>query len=206
LLNKFSTLANVIRLVRERLCWIDEDCEVRFEGRIDIWSINGSQMKTMSPVCNEKEWTTYVRVVMKSEVCEIELVARLFAQNNVDDESSLSLTLPEAVDEQHVKCGVVLTQPWQETHDNIDVGEPPFIASNKIVLNMKPVCRSLGVGDAVVDTGFISGVDHQPIFTGFTLEVEPPFIEPEFMPEYEAAFGDENAEDSAGDRLQSLNH
>jgi hypothetical protein len=28
-------------LVRERLGWMDEDSEVRFEGRIDIGSSNG---------------------------------------------------------------------------------------------------------------------------------------------------------------------
>jgi hypothetical protein len=32
LLNEFLTLANTIRLVRERLAWMDEGCEVRFEG------------------------------------------------------------------------------------------------------------------------------------------------------------------------------
>jgi hypothetical protein len=32
---------------------------------------------------------------------------------DVGDESSRSLTLPEAIDEQHVECGVMLTQPSQ---------------------------------------------------------------------------------------------
>jgi hypothetical protein len=41
LLNKFPTLANVVRLVRERLSWMNEGCEVQFEGRIDISSSNG---------------------------------------------------------------------------------------------------------------------------------------------------------------------
>jgi hypothetical protein len=41
---------------------MDECCEVRFECRIDIRSNNSPEMKTMSPVCNEIEWTTYVRV------------------------------------------------------------------------------------------------------------------------------------------------
>jgi hypothetical protein len=36
-------------------------------------------MKTKSPMCNEKEWTTYVGVVMKSEIRGIELVARMVA-------------------------------------------------------------------------------------------------------------------------------
>jgi hypothetical protein len=40
LLNEFLTLANVVRLVRERLGWMNEGCEVRFEGRIDIGSSN----------------------------------------------------------------------------------------------------------------------------------------------------------------------
>jgi hypothetical protein len=31
----------------------------------------------MSPVCDEKEWTAYVSVVMKSEMYEIELVVRM---------------------------------------------------------------------------------------------------------------------------------
>jgi hypothetical protein len=78
LLNGFPTFTNVVRLVREQLCWMDEGCEVWFEGRIDIGSNNGSRMKTMSPVCDE-EWTIYVDVVMKSEIYGIELVARKFA-------------------------------------------------------------------------------------------------------------------------------
>jgi hypothetical protein len=68
-------------------------------------------MKTMSPVCDENEWTTYVGVVMKSEIHGIELVARMVAWNDVGDESFRSPTLPKAVDEQHVECGVVVTQP-----------------------------------------------------------------------------------------------
>jgi hypothetical protein len=40
LLNEFLTLVNVVRLVRERLGWMNEGCEVRFEGRIDIGSSN----------------------------------------------------------------------------------------------------------------------------------------------------------------------
>jgi hypothetical protein len=67
-------------------------------------------MKMMSPVCDE-EWTTYVSIVMKSEIYRIELVARMVAQNNVGDKSSRSPTLSKAVDEHHIKCGVVLTQP-----------------------------------------------------------------------------------------------
>jgi hypothetical protein len=32
LLNEFLTLANVVRFLCEQLSWMDEDCEVRFEG------------------------------------------------------------------------------------------------------------------------------------------------------------------------------
>jgi hypothetical protein len=32
LLNNFPTLANVVRLVHERLGWMDEGCEVQFKG------------------------------------------------------------------------------------------------------------------------------------------------------------------------------
>jgi hypothetical protein len=32
LFNEFSVLENLVGLVRERLGWMDEDCEVRFEG------------------------------------------------------------------------------------------------------------------------------------------------------------------------------
>jgi hypothetical protein len=102
-------------LVRERLGWMDEGYEVWFEGQIDIGSSNGPRMKTTSPVCNEKEWIVYVRVVMKSEIHEIELVARMVARNDVGDESSRSPTLLEVIDEQHVECGIVLTQLSQET-------------------------------------------------------------------------------------------
>jgi hypothetical protein len=46
------------------------------------------------------------------------------------------------------------------------------------VLNEEPICRSVGVGDAAVDTEFISGVDPQPIATGFVLNFDPSFVEP----------------------------
>jgi hypothetical protein len=49
--------------------------------------------------------------MMKLEICEIELIARMVAWNDIGDESSRSPTLFEAVDEQHVECGVVLTPP-----------------------------------------------------------------------------------------------
>jgi hypothetical protein len=52
LLNEFLTLENLVGLVHERLGWMDEDCEVRFEGQINIGLSNGSRMNPMSPVCN----------------------------------------------------------------------------------------------------------------------------------------------------------
>jgi hypothetical protein len=96
---------------------------------------------------------------MKSVIHGIELAAIKVAWNDVADKSSRSLTLREAVDEQHVECGVVLTQPSQETQVNTDAEEPPFVASNEIVYEVKPVCESVGDGDGVADTVFISGVD-----------------------------------------------
>jgi hypothetical protein len=54
----------------------------------------------------------------------------------------------------------------------------------------------VGVGDVLPDTGFISGVDPQPI----ALDVDPSFVELKFMLEYEVTFGDECAEDSVNDR------
>jgi hypothetical protein len=56
---------------------MDEGCEVRFEGRIDIGSSNDPQMKTISLVCDEKKLTAYVGVVMKLEICGIELIAKM---------------------------------------------------------------------------------------------------------------------------------
>jgi hypothetical protein len=76
LLNEFLILENLDGLVQERLGSMDEGSKVYFEGRIDIGLSNGPRMKTMSLVCNE-EWTTYVGVVMKSEIRGIELVARI---------------------------------------------------------------------------------------------------------------------------------
>jgi hypothetical protein len=107
--------------------------------------------------------------------------------------------LLEAVDEQHVECGMLLTQPSQETHADTDAKEPPFVASNEMLLNVEPVCRSVSVGDVLPDTGFIPVVDPQPVATGFAIYVDPSFLEPEFMPKYEAVFGDERAVDLAND-------
>jgi hypothetical protein len=157
-------------------------------------------MKMMSPVCDEKEWIAYVGVVMKLEIYGIELVARKVARNDIGDESSRSSTLPEAVDEQDIECGVMLTQLSQETQTDTNAEEATFIASNETVLNVEPVCGSVGVGDVVADTGFNLGVDPQLIATGFALDVDPSFIKLEFMLEYETTFGDERAEDSVDDR------
>jgi hypothetical protein len=62
---------------------------------------------------------------MKSEIHGIELVARMVDRNVVGDESSRSLTLLEAVDDQHIEYGIVLTQPLQETQDDTDADDPP---------------------------------------------------------------------------------
>jgi hypothetical protein len=114
----------VVHLVHERLDSMDEGCEVRFECQIDIGSSNAPRMKMISPVYDEKEWTTYVGVMMKLEIRRIELVVRMVARNVVGDESSRLPTLPEAVDEQHVECGVVLTQLSQETQADTNLEEP----------------------------------------------------------------------------------
>jgi hypothetical protein len=220
------TLENLAGLVREWLGWMGEGYEFWFEDRIDIGSSNGPQMKTISPVCNEKEWTTYVRVGMKLEIHGIELIVRMVGRNDGGDESILG----------RQRCqkrlmsrtyGVVLTQPSQESHDDTDVDEEPsFISSNEIVLNVKPVLESVGVSDDIADMGIISSVDPQPIATAVTItgdapssddtgmisSVDPhpiattititgdaPFIVPEFIAEYNASFGDERADDSADD-------
>jgi hypothetical protein len=65
---------------------------------------------------------------------------------------------------------------------------------------VKPICGSEGVGDSTIDTGFISRVHPQPIATRFVLNIDLSFVEPEFMLEYEATFGEERAEDSADDQ------
>jgi hypothetical protein len=119
------------------------------------------------------------------------LIVRIVGRTDVGDKSSRSLTLSEADDEQGVECGIVLTQLPQATQDDTDADEPPFIGSNETVLNVKPISGSVGVGDTVVDEGMISGADPQPIATGFTLNVDALFVEPEFMLEYDAVFGDE---------------
>jgi hypothetical protein len=67
------------------------------------------------------------------------------------------------------------------------------------VLSIEPISENVGVGDVVTDVGMISGVDPQPIATTITQTVEAPSIDLEFMPEYDAAFGDEQAEDLADD-------
>jgi hypothetical protein len=124
LLNEFLAFVNVVYLVREWLAWMDEDYEVSFECRIDIGSSNAPRMKTMSPICDEKEWAAYVGVVIKLEIHKIGLVTRMVTRNDVCDESSRSPTLLEAVDMPHVKCGVMLTQSLEETQGDTDPEEP----------------------------------------------------------------------------------
>jgi hypothetical protein len=110
--------------VREPLGWMDKGRKVCFEGRIDIGLSSDPQIKMISLVCNEKEWTPYVRVVIKSEIRGIELVAKIIAWNDVGDGSSRSPTLLKAIDDEHVECGIVLTQLLQETQDDIDIDDP----------------------------------------------------------------------------------
>jgi hypothetical protein len=68
---------------------MDEGCEVCFKDQIDIGSSNDSLIKTISLMCN-KEWTTYVRIMIKSEIRGIELIARMIAQNDISNKSSQS--------------------------------------------------------------------------------------------------------------------
>jgi hypothetical protein len=53
----------------------------------------------------------------------------------------------------------VCTQLSQETHDDTNADEPPFVGSNETMLNVKLVYGSVGVGDVVAYVGMISGVD-----------------------------------------------
>jgi hypothetical protein len=69
------------------------------------------------------------------------------------------------------------------------------------VLNVELVLGSVGVTDVVGNVGMISSLNPQPIATVVALIVDVPSVEPEFMPEYDATFGDERAEDSADDRI-----
>jgi hypothetical protein len=68
---------------------------------------------------------------MKSEICGIELVAIMVSRNDVGDEISQSLTLPEAVDDQHIECDIMLTQLSQETQSDTDVEETPLVVVMK---------------------------------------------------------------------------
>jgi hypothetical protein len=53
--------------------------------------------------------------------------------------------LPEAVDEQDVECGIMLTQSSQETQADTDAEEPSFVASSEIVYAVEPICGSVSV-------------------------------------------------------------
>jgi hypothetical protein len=57
LLTEFLTLGNLVREWLGWLGWMDENFDVRLEGRIDVGSSNGPRMKTMSAVCNENKHT-----------------------------------------------------------------------------------------------------------------------------------------------------
>jgi hypothetical protein len=46
---------------------------------------------------------------------------------------------------------------------------------------VEPVSKSVVVGDVAVDAGFILDVDLQPTATCFSLDVDPPCVEPDFM-------------------------
>jgi hypothetical protein len=70
--HELLTLANIVHLVRERLSWMDEDCEIRFKDRINIGSSNDTRIKMISSVYDENEWTTYIGVV-KSEIHMIDV-------------------------------------------------------------------------------------------------------------------------------------
>jgi hypothetical protein len=64
---------------------------------------------------------------------------------------------------------------------------------------LEPISGSVGVGDVVADAGFISDVDPQPTAIGFTLDVDPPSVEPEFITDYKVVFRDERVKDSTND-------
>jgi hypothetical protein len=123
----------------------------------------------------------YVRVMMKSEIHRIELVARMVGRNDLGDKSYLSPTLLEAVDEQDVECDVVLTQLSQETQDDTNADELLLLVVMK-VLNVELISKSVGVGDVVADAKMILGVDPRPIGIGFAVNVDVPSVEPEFIP------------------------
>jgi hypothetical protein len=73
----------------------------------------------------------------------------MVSRNDVSDKSSQSPTLPEVIDEQHIECDIVLTQPSQKTHDDTDVEETPFVVSNKTMLNVEPICRTWNLNERV---------------------------------------------------------
>jgi hypothetical protein len=106
--------------------------------------------------------------------------------------------MSEAVDEQFVKCAVVLTQLWKVLDDEGIADEPPFDGSNEVVHDVEPPLGS--VCDVVDEAGTMAEVDHEPI-TMVVHTREAPFVVPEFMAYNDAAFGDEWAEGSDDDCL-----
>jgi hypothetical protein len=183
-LKECLTLANVGGLVRECLNWLEENCDVRFEGRCDIGSSNGPRIKVMGLVCTEKDWETYVEVVTKFEVHGLELVATRVEQNVVCDECSRLPMLPEVVDEHAIECPIPLTQPSQASVGEGVADDPPCVGSNEAVMNMEP--------DHVDGMGMLMVVDHEPINTAS--------VEEEVLVDDDAAFADERAVDSDDDR------
>jgi hypothetical protein len=183
-LKECPTLANVGGLMREPLNWLEENCDVRFEGRCDIGSSNDPRIKVMGLVCTEKDWETNVEVVMKSEVRGLELIATRVERNNVCDECSRSPTLSEAVDEHAIECPVPLTQPSQASIGEGVAGDPPCVGSNEEVTNMEP--------DHVDGMGMLMVVDPEPINTAL--------VEEEVLVDDDAAFADERDVDSDDDR------
>jgi hypothetical protein len=68
---------------------------------------------------------------------------------------------------------------------------------------VKHVFRSVDIGDVVVDMELISGVNHQSIATGFTLDIDLTSVEPESMPKYKAVFGNKRVEHSTDNQSVS---
>jgi hypothetical protein len=93
---------------------------------------------------------------------------------------------------------VVLTLSSQESQDDTETDELPFVRSNEIVFNVEPNLGS--IADVVDDVGMIPGVHPQPI-TAVVPTGHVPFIVLEFMAQDDATFGDEQAKDSANDCL-----
>jgi hypothetical protein len=179
---------------------MDENFDVRLEDQIDVGLSNGPWMKMMLAMCNE-EWTSYVGVVMESEIHGIELVAARVGRNIICDKSSRSPMMSKAVDGGPIKCAVVLTQPWQVLDDEGIADEPPFDGSNEMVHTIEPLLGS--VHDVVDEAGRIAEVDPEQI-TAVVRTHKAPSIVPGFMTYDNATFGEERAEGSDDDRPEPV--